>query len=171
MVEGENIMDNYIVINGKKVELTEEQLKQLGINAEEKKETPFARHSNYWSISASGSVEGLYDYNSDFDNAIYDNVNYFNDYKFAQQVDLHQLLYRKLLKYAYENDAFADDWSDLNSVKYLISKHTRSNKIVVDFTYQLKHSNVVYFTNNEVAEQAIEDVILPFMVKHPEFVW
>lgn len=30
--------ENYIVINGKKAELTEEQMKQLGINVEEKKE-------------------------------------------------------------------------------------------------------------------------------------
>ena len=163
--------ENYIVINGKKVELTEEQLKQLGINVEEKKETPFARHSSYWSISAMGMVEGLHDYNSDFDNAIYDNVNYFNDREFAEQVALHQLLYRKLLKYAYENDTIVTDWTDLNSVKYFISKHTGSNKIVVDFNYELKHSNVVYFTDGRVAKQAIEDVILPFMVKHPEFVW
>lgn len=165
--------ENYIVINGKKAELTEEQLKALGIDVEEKKETPFTRHPKkpYWSIDATGGVARQHEYNADFDNALYDNVNHFNNHEFAQQVALHQLLYRKLLKYACENDAFANDWSDLNSVKYLISKHTRSNKIVVDFNYELKHSNVVYFTNNEVAEQAIEDVILPFMVKHPEFVW
>lgn len=97
--------------------------------------------------------------------------NAFYDRNCAQQVALQQLLYRKLLKYAYENDAFADDWTDLNSVKYLISKHTGSNKIVIDFNYGIKHSNVVYFTDKKVAEQAIEDVILPFMVEHPEFVW
>ena len=166
-------MDNYIVINGKKSELTEEQLKQLGINIEEKKETPFTRHSDevYYSINTMNGVAGLHDYNSDFDNALYDNVNYFNNYNVATQVALQQLLYRKLLKYAYENDAFADDWTDLNSVKYLISKHTGSNKIVIDFNYGIKHSNVVYFTDKKVAEQAIEDVILPFMVEHPEFVW
>ncbi len=165
--------ENYIVINGKKAELTKEQMKQLGINVEEKKETPFTRHPNesYWYINAMNNVTGHHDYNDDFDNVVYNNVNYFNDYEFARQVTLHQLLYRKLLKYAYENNAFANDWSDLNSVKYFISKHTGSHKIVVDFNYELKHSNVVYFTDGRVAKQAIEDVILPFMVKHPEFVW
>ena len=166
--------ENYIVINGKKAELTEEQMKQLGINVEEKKETPFTRHPEkpYWSINPIlGNVTGYYDRNDAFDNTVYNNVNYFNDPKFASQVALHQLLYRKLLKYAYENNAFANDWSDLNSVKYFISKHTGSHKIVVDFNYELKHSNVVYFTDGRVAKQAIEDVILPFMVKHPEFVW
>lgn len=166
-------MDNYIVINGKKAELTEEQLKQLGINIEEKKETPFTRHPDklYWSISAMNVITSQNDYNDDFDNVVYNNVNYFNDYKFARQVALHQLLYRKLLKYACENNAFANDWSDLNSVKYLISKHTGSNKIVVDFTYALKHSNVVYFTDEKVAKQAIENVVKPFMKEHPEFAW
>ena len=95
-------MDNYIVINGKKAELTEEQLRQLGISVEVNKETPFARHSDeaYCFINTMNSVVGLYDHNSDFDNALYDKINYFNNYNFATQVALHQLLYRKLLKYA-----------------------------------------------------------------------
>lgn len=164
-------MDNYITINGKKAELTEEQLKQLGINVEEKKETPFARHSNYWSISARGSVEGLCDYNSDFDNAIYDNVNYFNDYKFAQQVALHQLLYRKLLKYAYENDAIVNDWTDPNSPKYFVSKSIDTNTFYADWNLVVKNGCAVYFTSKEVIERAIEDVVIPFMKEHPEFVW
>ena len=35
--------ENYIVINGKKTELTEEQLKQLGIEPEKKRKNPFDR--------------------------------------------------------------------------------------------------------------------------------
>ena len=164
--------ENYIVINGKKAELTEEQMKQLGINVKEKKETLFIRHSDesYWYINAMNSVTSHHDYNDDFDNVVYDNVNYFNDYKFARQVALHQLLYRKLLKYAYENDA-VNDWSNLNSEKYFITKNISNDRVFVTFNNTLKHSGVVYFNNDEVAKQAIEDVILPFMVKHPEFVW
>lgn len=39
--QGGKVMDNYIVINGKKTELTEEQLKQLGIETKEKRNNPF----------------------------------------------------------------------------------------------------------------------------------
>ena len=115
-------MENYIVINGKKVELTQEQLMQLGISVEVKKETPFARHSDeaYWYINAMNNVIGVHDDNSSLDNAVYDNVNYFNDYDFARQVALQQLLYRKLLKYAYENDAIVTDWTNPDSKKYCI---------------------------------------------------
>ena len=165
-------MDNYIVINGKKVELTEEQLKQLGISVEVKKETPFARHSDevYWSINATNVVTEQHDRNDDIDNAVYENINYFNDYDFAQQVALQQLLYRKLLKYAYENDAVVD-WSDLTSKKFFISKHMGNDSLSLDWSTTLKHSGVVYFNTQEVVKSAIEDVVKPFMKEHPEFVW
>ena len=38
------------------------------------------------------------------DEAYYNGINYFNGKQFAKQVALHQLLYRKLLKFAYDNE-------------------------------------------------------------------
>lgn len=164
-------MENYIVINGKKAELTEKQLKQLGINVEVNKETPFTRHPEkpYWSINAMNIAE-LNDCNDDFDNIVYNNVNYFNDYNFATQVALQQLLYRKLLKYAYESDAVSD-WTDCNSRKYFITKSIKDNKLDFDWSLVSKHNCVVYFNSEKVTKQAIEDVVKPFMEEHPEFVW
>lgn len=116
-------------------------------------------------------VTGQRDKNDAIDNAIYDSVNYFNDDKFAEQVALHQLLYRKLLKYAYENDAIVDDWSDLDSRKFFLSMNVSNNKLYVDWDYRIKQGCSVCFSNREVAEQAIEEVVKPFMKEHPEFVW
>lgn len=42
----EHMNENYIVINGKKAELTEEQLKALGIEPEKKRKNPFAKSEN-----------------------------------------------------------------------------------------------------------------------------
>lgn len=172
----ENTMENYIVINGKKAELTEEQLKQLGIEVKVKKEALFTRHSNelYWSINATNGVVGLHDYNVDFDNALYDNVNYFNDYKFAKQVALHQLLYRKLLKYAYDNNAEVtekDLGCDNDNPKYFIYCELYHNTFHVDSEAHTVTLGMVYFKDETVAEQAIEDVVKPFMIENPEFVW
>ena len=166
-------MENYIVINGKKVELTQEQLKQLGISVKVKKENPFSRHPDevYWSITTMNVVTNQHDRNDDFDNAVYENINYFNDYDFAQQVALQQLLYRKLLKYAYENDAIVTDWTDPNSKKFLITKSIDKDKFYIDWNHTIKHGSSVYFTDGKVAKQAIEDVVKPFMKEHPEFVW
>lgn len=137
-------MDNHIAINGKKAELTEEQLKQLDINVE---------------------------CNDNFDNATLEAEYYFNDRELAKQFALHQLLRFELLNYAYENGALANDWTDPNSVKYFISKHTGDNTFYVDSAYALKYSFVVYFTSEKVTEHAFEDVVKPFMKEHPEFVW
>ena len=166
-------MENYIVINGKKVELTPEQLRQLGISVKVKKETPFSRHADevYWFINAMNVVTEHHDRNDDIDNAVYENINYFNDYDFAQQVALHQLLYRKLLKYAYENNAIVTDWTDLDSKKYFIMKSMEMDALDIAWHYAVKHGCVVYFTTKKVAERAIQDVVKPFMKEHPEFVW
>lgn len=169
----ENTMENYIVINGKKAELTEEQLKQLGIEVKVKKETLFTRHSNelYWSINATNGVVGLHDYNVDFDNALYDNINYFNDYKFAEQVALRQLLYRKLLKYAYDNGAEDCDWdNNNNNCHYYIYFNYQFNKFIVSSATRSKNF-CVYFSSEKIAKQAIVDVVEPFMKEHPEFIW
>lgn len=164
--------ENYIVINGKKAELTKEQLRQLGINAEVKKETPFTRHSDelYWHINSLNDIVGAHECDDDYNNTIYDNVNYFNDHEFAQQVALHQLLYRKLLKYAYENDD-VNNWAELNSRKYFIVKSIKNNEFDVDWSLTIKVNCVVYFNSERVAEQAIKDIVEPFIEEHSKFVW
>lgn len=164
-------MDNYIVINGKKVELTEEQLKQLGINVEEK--TPFTRYPEklYWSINAMNVVTGQHECDDDFDNAVYDNVNYFNDYNFAQQVAFHQLLYRKLLKYAYDNKAEDCEWDWNGKRHYYVVFDYSESFFTIAHTIICKNQGVVYFSKREAAELAIEDVVKPFMKEHPGFVW
>lgn len=164
-------MDNYIVINGKKAELTEEQLKQLGIKDE--KENPFANRvdkGSYYYISARGTIESETEEGDCIDTCLYDNANYFNDEDFAEQVALHQLLYRKLLKYAYENDAVCDTIMSEDKPKYYIAQNIVSHTFTVLVQYQTKCADI-YFSKEQVAKEAIADVVIPFMVKYPEFVW
>ena len=135
-------MENYIVINGKKAELTEEQLKQLGIEVHlKKRRNPF------------------------------NNANGFNDKDFANQVYLHELLNRKLLKYAWDNEAEDCEWDGENShwhIKKLIATNGTVFSAVEDEHYKCC---TPYFSKREIVEQAIEDVVRPFMAEHPEFVW
>lgn len=164
-------MENYIVINGKKTELTEEQLKKLGIKV--KKETPFARKpygEKYYYITQSDTVNTYSEDGSIYDEKLYEHSNYFNDKDFAQQVALHQLLYRKLLKYAYENDAANCDWHNLEECKYNICFDYKLNCFAI-LTSNVCKEHDVYFSNLEIAKQATTDVVEPFMKEHPEFVW
>lgn len=165
-------MENYIVINGKKAELTQEQLQQLGIEVEKKRNNPFNKVNDgekYFYIDFANNVCRMIQVNNN-DNDDYNAANYFNNKDFAKQVALHQLLYRKLLKYSYDNNAEDCDWSGKN-LHYYICRDARYKKFIVNACRYVKHFNNVYFSNEKVARSAIDDIIHPFLEQYPEFVW
>lgn len=169
----ENTMENYIVINGKKAELTEEQLKQLGIEIENKRNNPFnnepekVNDSFYYITSDGVRLDDDDDYNAE----MITTANSFNDEEFANQVYLRELLNRELLKYAYDNNAEDHEWDevDVNPHYYIYFDSAKGHFIVGENHYC--HSQNIYFSSEKVAKQAIEDVIEPFTEEHPEFIW
>lgn len=168
----ENSMDNYIMINGKKIELTEEQLKQLlGIEVK-KRNNPFNDQSKvddiFYHITSDGvrlNDDNDYNYNVDMIAA----ANSFNDVIFAKQLYLHELLNRKLLKYAYDHEAEDCKWDNKNEHYYIYFDNTKYHYDIK--TNQYYRGQNIYFSKAGVARQAIEDIIKPFMIKYPEFVW
>ena len=161
--------ENYIVINGKRAELTEEQMKVLGIKV---KKNPFDRDGSnnrcYYTI-VGGDVLRRVDINDRTDRMSYNAVNYFNDGKFAEQVALHQLLYRKLLKFSYDNECEDIEWGLHNSHWYIFYNYTDKH-FYVQSNDLFKHQDV-YFASQTRAERAIKEVIEPFIEEHPEFEW
>lgn len=165
--------DSYIVINGKKTELTEEQLKALGIEMKPTRKNPFekvVKGFTYYIINRHGDVDAYIQSDDAVDDTLLKCCNYFNDKSFANQVALHQLLYRKLLKFAYDN-GFEDtaEW-DGEIEHWCIYYGCRSEQFDTTFHTCANHSGV-YFSSDEAAKQAIKEVIEPFMKDHPDFVW
>ena len=165
--------ENYIVINGKKIELTEEQLKALGIKVETKRKNPFKdvdRFEDYYFVEKNNEVHAYMKTDSSVDNQMYTSANYFNDKAFANQVALHQLLYRKLLKFAYDN-GFEDtsEWDGCNK-HWVIRYDEKNNKFALHWQNIYK-SQEVCFSSEGDARRAIKEVVEPFMKEHPEFVW
>ena len=161
--------DNYAVINGKRVELTDEQVRTLGI---ETRKNPFERvtmDDKYYYIVAENQIDTYIDMCDSVDDRLYSACNYFTDKDFANQVALHQLLYRKLLKFAYDNGLEDIEWNNLNNHWYIFYNYAgccfdcRRND-------GCKSQNV-YFSSEEAAERAIKEVVRPFMKEHSEFVW
>ena len=157
--------DNYAVINGKKIKLTGEQIEALGIETRKRLFDRVDDGGPYYFISCYGDIDA----DSREDDRLFDNVNYFNDEYFANQVALHQLLYRKLLKFAYENDCEDREWGTKYE-HWCIYYDTDSDKFDIDVNDAFKYQGV-YFSTREGAERAIEEVVKPFMKEHPEFVW
>lgn len=162
-------MNNYAVINGIRVELTDEQVKTLGIE----KKNPFERVVKgdvYYRVTEYGDIGDLTEEGDYTDQYLYDGVNYFNDDFFANQVALHQLLYRKLLKFAYDN-GFEDiaEWNGGNE-HWAIRYNSYRNEFRLYYQDGYK-AHEVYFSSEEGAKRAIKEVVEPFMKEHPEFVW
>lgn len=159
-----------LTIGGKEVQLTDNQLRTLGI---ETSKNPFDRVAVddwYYFILVSGEVKPYIYHNDDVDSTLTDNCNYFNDKEFAQQVALHQLLYRKLLKFAYDNGCEdTAEWNEENQHWTICYNHNRY-KFEADNCGTF-HRNDVYFSSEDGAKAAIKEVVEPFMKEHPDFVW
>lgn len=158
-----------LTIDGKEVQLTDEQLRMLGI---EVKKNPFDRVSGddkYYYTIVSGDVLRRVDINDKTERRLYNAINYFNDKTFAEQVALHQLLYRKLLKFSYENNYTDVEWNGYND-HWCIYYDPDDLKYCVAGFGSHKFDGV-WFSSEEGAKCAIEEVVKPFVKEHPEFVW
>ena len=126
-----------LTIDSKEVKLTDKQLKVLGIEIEGKRKNPFervAKTETYCYIDSFNEVHCIADDADRDDDRSFECSNYFNDEQFANQVALHQLLYRKLLKFAYENECEDVEWNaehthwyiyyNIDSDKFDIGKNT-----------------------------------------------
>ena len=165
-----------LMIDGKEVQLTEEQLRMLGI--EPKKKNPFDRVGNgdrFFAIDNMNGIQTCTEMSYARDEAYYNGINYFNEKQFAKQIALHQLLYRKLLKFAYDNECEdTAEWNGYNYHFYIRCEYDDGDdKSVweVAGTVMNRSVNEVYFSKESVARRAIHEVVEPFMKEHPDFVW
>lgn len=166
-------MNNYAVINGKRIELTDAQVKTLGIEVETKRKNPFEevnRFEDYYFVEKNNEIHAYMKTDSSVDNQMYTSVNYFNDKEFAEQVALHQLLYRKLLKFSYDNGyEDTEEWNGGNE-HWAIRYNSYRNEFRLYYQDGYK-AHEVYFSSEKGAERAIKEIVRPFMKEHPEFVW
>lgn len=161
-----------LTIDGKEIQLTDEQLKMLGIEPEKKRKNPFERvvEGERYFYTDANRVYNAREDNDSFDNARFESVDYFNDKTFAEQVALHQLLYRKLLKFSYDNGyEDTEEWNGGNE-HWAIRYNSCRNEFRLYYQDGYK-AHEVYFSSEEGAKRAIKEVVEPFMKEHPEFVW
>lgn len=160
-------MENYIVINGKKLELTEEQLKQLGIE----KPRLFKRvlkGEPYLYISCNGDVCESADYGRNIDEKVFNAANYCTDRKLIEQRALHETLNRILWRLACENGELENEWDDKN-FHYEIFFDEDAKEFKAQYRVAT-HTFGPFFPTKEIANKAI-GLIYQFMAEHPDFVW
>ena len=160
--------ENYIVINGKKAELTAEQIKALGIEVRKNPFDKVGKYEEYYCIKETGEIHTYSEDWSSFDDILYAESNYFNDKAFAKQVALQQLLYRKLLKYAYDTDTIDDQPWDGKAIHYTVNYPGEVGFAIGEWVMTWRPCTV-YFKTKQGARNAICDVMEPFIKEHPEF--
>lgn len=161
-------MDNYICINGKKAELTEEQLKKLGIKLEML--GSFDRQDNggiYYFINSIGEIVVNEEHRYDSNYNHYNVANYCTDKKLLKKRALYETLNRRLWRYSMEHDGDKIDW-DRDGEKYYIFYNTGSEQWVVGSIYYA-WDFAVFFYSLEIAKNAIKEVVIPFVEENPKF--
>lgn len=153
-------MENYICINGKKAELTEEQMKALGI--ELPKNNLFNRaemRKIYYYISPVGDVTFAHETEAPFDKYCFDVANYCTDKAIMEQRAMHETLSRLLWRFSEQNGG---------SGVFGIADKGNGNFCSMIENYRYLDPT---FKTVDIANRAITEIIEPFMAEHPDFVW
>lgn len=160
-------MENYICINGKKAELTEEQMKALGI--ELPKANPFERVNvcdTYYMIMGSGEIDMIFEHNVPTNHKHFNAANYCTDKAIMEQRALHEALNRLLWRFSMTHNGHEFKYRKAN---YFIYYDHEFNRFKVESNSAYQTVGAIYFATKEIAQQAIEEIIKPFMKAHPEF--
>ena len=160
-------MTNYICINGRKAELTEEQMKALGIELHKKYIFSYVEGEDYYFITSYGKV--LKTNSSVNRHDRHDVANYCTDKAIMEQRALSEFLNRLLWRYSMEHDGDKIDWSVASKNKYYIYYSYQDHEFCINYANTYRDIGMIYFDNYEDAENAIKEIIKPFMKAHPDF--
>ena len=160
--------DNYLMLNGKKVYFTEEQIKTLGLEEPEPKDI-FDVKPNHYSLSvdynytllsgsnySSGSLNKVWVYPKKYENLV-------------KQIAYDRELHDRLLRYSLNHGGDEIDWSKGNNIKYKIFYEKTMNKFKISEWQYCIDLHSVHFNTEKTAKDAIEEVIKPFLKEHPDY--
>ena len=163
-------MDNYIMLNGKKIPLTDEQIKLIQADLPEK--SPFDRadlNDKFYFVESDFNCLRTIENNTELDNYLFECGNYCTDEDIMKQHALHMTLNNLLWRYSMTHGWDEIDWNDQNANKYTIVYDKVTNRFALDYNYASKQIGVIYFYNQKSAMAAIEEVVNPFIAAHPDF--
>ena len=144
--------ENYIVINGKRAELTKEQMEQLGIEVEGNKRWRANQQEKFWFIADSNEVDNKLDYYTVYDDFRYYSHNYFRTKEkaetYARVLETEMLL----KKYADEHNGEFRDYK----CEFCISGI--DSILVSSVLNSYIYGRTIWFSSESVAAKAIEEI-------------
>lgn len=172
---------NKIIIDGNEYELSAELVNKIKaeVALQKKAKNPFERNfeqnvnNRYYFVDAVGEVVTFIDDKSRTDDALYSAGNYCRDKAVMEQRGLHETLNRLLWRYSKMHGG--DPAWTIGEYPKLVHHYEicydYSCKVFRTVSIVNGKSTGIYFKDEKTAEAAIEEVVRPFMVEHPNFVW
>ena len=168
-------MENYIMLDGNKIPLTDEQVKMLRDSKKPEKieKSPFERvdsNSTYFYIDDCGIVEEE-NVNCYLEDQYRHKVaNYCTDKSLMIQRALHETLNRLLWRFSMENGEGENLWNCCNT-HYEIYWSYDLASFNISCNVTVKSPTSIYFPTKEIANKAIDEIVIPFMEANPDFVY
>lgn len=160
--------ENYIVINGRKAELTEDQLKILGIVVEKCPFKRIERGGCFYCIGSYGKMITMFENCSEQTEGLYLAANYCTDKDLMQQRAYAETLNRLLWRYSEQHNE--KEKVDEETAHYIYYDYLK-NKWTTEYCFRRYHyPGEVFFDTEEIARSAIKEVVEPFMKEHPDFI-
>lgn len=159
--------ENYIVINGKRAELTKEQMMQLGIEIEENERWRAEEDGSYCYVNSFNQVEIEWEGHNSYDDFRYYSHNYFKTREEAETY-AHVLEIKMLLKkYADEHNG------EFKEYRYELGLYNNNNQICVVKNLIISNysGHPVYFSSRSIAENAIEKIGKNRIIEYLAYEW
>lgn len=165
-----NKNENYIMLDGKKIPLTDEQIKLIRSAVPEK--SPFDRADEgetYYFVDYKLDVERSNDLKVPSDDYAYNSANYCTDENIMKQHALHMTLNNLLWRYSMTHSGEGIEFGPFSAQKYYIAYDSSNKEFYTDWNDDVKNVGVIYFGSDNIARDAIEEIVKPFIAEHPDF--
>ena len=154
-------MDNYFMVKGEKIEMSEETANAMYDKFKTKKLNGWERvkkGATYWHRGFTGIIHSHIEFSQPFDQRLFDNCNYFSTREKAEEVNKVQLPLLKIRRWIDKHDNVELDWKSVQQNKYTwIYYHPcEQYQIVVHSTNQ--YTGKVYFSSKILAKQCMEEL-------------
>ena len=151
-----------LIVDGKEVQLTEEQIKALGFEVEKNHSERCKKGEEYFYVSIEGKVSSFLDENDETDNNLYLLANYCIDKELMTKRAKQEVLNRLLWRFSMENGWDDSLWDDRIIPKYRVDYDSESREYFIDIYHTFRVLGAVYYVSKEIAQRAINEIIVPF---------
>ena len=114
------------------------------------------KNQNYYFITTDGKIDREIWEDVEWDNDLFNLGNCFETKEQAEFAIDKQKVYTELKRYALEHNEEEIDWNDIDKCKWCITKDC--GKLNVYSFYRLQFLNQIYFTSEEIAQNAIKEI-------------